>query len=148
MTSTFRSSSKDAALLALLHDAGLRVSDAAALAQSDVECKEDGSAGIVSVRGGKTSARFVAVSGRAVRALAAIRPEDAQGAVFGVSESQLRRRAKAAAKAVGAGGVTSHGSRIDMAQTMARNGAGAPAIMRQGAGSRRQWSPPTPGRWR
>jgi len=64
MTSKFRSSSEDAALLALLHDAGLPVSEAAALARSDVECKEDGSAGIVSVRGGKTGARIVAVSGR------------------------------------------------------------------------------------
>jgi len=39
---------------------------------------------------------------------------------------------KSAAKATGAVGVTSHGGRVGMAQTMARNGAAAPAIMRQG----------------
>jgi len=72
------------------------------------------------------------VSARAVRALSAIRPANGQGSVFGVSESQLRRRVKSAAKAVGAEGVTSHGGRVGMAQTMARNGAAAPAIMRQG----------------
>jgi len=123
---------EDAALLALLHDAGLRVSEAAALEWPDVECDADGSAGIVTVKGGKTGARIVAVSARAVRSLNAIRPANAQGSVFGVSESQLRRRVKAAARAVGAEGVTSHGGRVGMAQTMARNGAAAPAIMRQG----------------
>jgi len=122
----------DAALLALLHDAGLRVSEAAALEWPDVECDADGQAGTVTVRSGKTGARIVAVSARAVRALNAIRPAKPRGSVFGVSESQLRRRVKSAAKAVGAEGVTSHGGRVGMAQTMARNGAAAPAIMRQG----------------
>jgi len=123
---------EDAALLALLHDAGLRVSEAAALEWSDVECDADGGAGAVTVRGGKTGARIVAVSARTVRALSAIRPAKPQVSVFGVTESQLRRRVKSAAKAVGAVGVTSHGGRVGMAQTMARNGAPAPAIMRQG----------------
>jgi len=122
----------DAALLALLHDAGLRVSEAAALEWGDIELDPDGSAGVVTVRKGKTGARIVAVSARAVRALNAIRPANGQGSVFGVSESQLRRRVKSAAKAIGAEGVTSHGGRVGMAQTMARNGAAAPAIMRQG----------------
>jgi len=105
----------------------LRISEAAALEWPDVECAADGQAGTVGVQGGKTGARIVAVS---ARALAAIRPGDAQGAVFGVSESQLRRRVKATAKAVGAVGVTSHGGRVGMAQIIARNGAAAPAIMR------------------
>jgi len=117
--------------LALLHDAGLRVSEAAALEWQDLECDDDG-AGTVTVRSGKTGARIIAVSAHAVRVLSAIRPANAKGSVFGVSESQLRRRVKAAAKAVGAEGVTSHGDRVGMAQTMARNGAAAPAIMRQG----------------
>jgi len=121
---------EDAALLALLHDAGLRVSEAAALEWADVEC--DDGAGTITVKGGKTGARIVAVSARAVRALNAIRPGNALGLVFGVSESQLRRRVKSAAKAIGAEGVTSHGGRVGMAQTMARTGAAAPAIMRQG----------------
>jgi len=121
---------EDAALLALLHDAGLRVSEAANLESPDVECEDDD--GTVTVRGGKTGARIVAVSARAVRALSAIRSANAQGSVFGVTESQLRRRVKSAAKAIGTEGVTSHGGRVGMAQTMARNGAAAPAIMRQG----------------
>jgi len=126
---------EDAALLALLHDAGLRVSEAAALEWPDVECDADGGAGTVTVRGGKTGARIVAVSARAVRALNAIRSANAKGSLFGVSEPQLRRRVKSAAKAIGAEGVTSHGGRVGMAQTMARNGAAAPAIMRQGGWS-------------
>jgi len=92
-------------LLALLYDAGLRVSEAAALEWADVECDDD-SAGKITVKGGKTCARIVAVSARAVRALSAIRPANGQGSVFGVTESQLRRRVKSAAKAVGAEGVT------------------------------------------
>jgi len=104
------------------------VSEAAALEWPDVECDADGQAGTVTVRSGKTGARIVAVSARAVRALNAIRPANGQGSVFGVSESQLRRRVKSAAKAVDAEGVTSHGDRVGMA----RNGAAAPAIMRQG----------------
>jgi len=75
------------------------------------------------------------VSTRTVRALSAVRPANAKGSVFGVTESQLRRRVKSAAKAVGAVGVTSHGGRVGMARTMARNGAAAPAIMRQGGWS-------------
>jgi len=104
------------------------VSEAAALEWADVECEDDD--GTVTVRRGKTGARIVTVSARAVKALKAIRPGNAQGSVFGVSESQLRRRVKSAAKAVGAEGVTPHGGRVGMAQTMARNGAAAPAIMR------------------
>jgi len=127
----------EASLLALLHDTGLRVSEAAALEWPDVERDSDGQAGTVTVRSGKIGARIVAVSARAVRALSAIRPANAKGSVFGVSESQLHRRVKSAAKAVGAEGVTSHGGRVGMAQTMARNGAAAPAIMRQGGWS---WS--------
>jgi len=127
-----KSRPEDAALLALLHDAGLRVSEAAALQWRDIELDLDGSAGTVTVRSGKTGARIVAVSARAVRALNAIRPGNALGSVFGVSQSQLHRRVKSAAKAVGAEGVTSHGGRVGVAQTMAHNGAAAPAIMRQG----------------
>jgi len=121
------------ASLSLLHDAGLRVSEAAALEWSALEC--DGDDGTVTVRGGKTGARIVAVSARAVGVLSAIRPANAQGSVFGVTESQLRRRVKAAAEAVGADDVTSHGGRVGMAQTLARNGAAAPAILRQGGWS-------------
>jgi len=58
--------------------------------------------GTVTVRSGKTGARIVAISVRAVRALLAIRPGNAQRSVFGFSESQLRRRVTPAAKAVGA----------------------------------------------
>jgi len=78
------------------------------------------------VRDGKTGARVV-------RALSAIRPADGgPQSVFGVTESTLRRRAKATAKAVAAEGVTCHGAGPAWRRTTARHGAGAPAIMRQG----------------
>jgi len=58
------------------------------------------------VRDGKTGARVV-------RALPAIRPADGgPQSVFGVTESTLRWRAKATAKAVAAEGVTCHSGRV------------------------------------
>jgi len=130
-------SPEDSALLALLHDAGLHVSEAAALSWSDVEIESDGSAGIASVRDGKAGGGGVAMGPCAVRALAAIRPGGGRGdaPAFRVERRQGRRpgvQGRAAAARAAAEGVTSHGGRVGLARTVAGRGACAPVIMRQG----------------
>ena len=94
----------DLALVAVLSDAGLRRSEAAALTWGDVQRWDDGSGRITVIRS-KTDAEaqgaMVAITPAAMGALAAIRPAGAGGEVkvFGLSESQIARRVKAIAKA-------------------------------------------------
>ena len=94
------------ALVAVLSDAGLRRSEAAALTWGDVQRWDDGS-GRITVVSSKTDAEAqgatVAITLAAMDALTAIRPAGAGGEVrvFGLSESQIARRVKAIAKAAG-----------------------------------------------
>ena len=69
-----------------------------------------------------------------VAALDAIRGGAADNeSVFGLRISQIKVRIKAAAKAAGLEGVSSHGCRIGMAQDLARSkGIEMPAIMQAG----------------
>ena len=96
----------DVALVAVLSDAGLRRSEAAALTWGDVQRWDDGS-GRITVVSSKTDAEAqgatVAITPAAMDALTAIRPAGAGGEVrvFGLSESQIARRVKAIAKAAG-----------------------------------------------
>ena len=91
------------ALVAILSDAGLRRSEAAALTWGDVQRWDDGSGRITVVRS-KTDAEaqgvVVAVTPAAMAALSAIRPASVASnvKVFGLSESQIARRVKAIAK--------------------------------------------------
>ena len=92
----------DIALCAILFYAGLRRSEAAALAWGDVEPEADGS-GLLTVRRSKTdpeaegSVRYLPRD--ALEALAAMRPEGAGPGdpVFGLSGRQIGRRVEAAA---------------------------------------------------
>ena len=53
--------------------------------------------------------------------------------VFGLSESQIGRRVKAAAQAAGLGeGFTGHSGRVGMAQDLAATGVDLPALMTAG----------------
>ena len=96
----------DVALAAVLSDAGLRRSEAAALTWGDLVRWGDGSGRITVVRS-KTDAEaqgaVVAITPAAMAALSAIRPAGVGGEVkvFGLSESQIARRVKAIAKAAG-----------------------------------------------
>ena len=96
----------DVALAAVLSDAGLRRSEAAALTWGDAQRWDDGSGRITVVRS-KTDAEAqgatVAITPAAMRALSAIRPAGVGGdeKVFGLSESQIARRVKAIARAAG-----------------------------------------------
>ena len=130
----------DVALVAVLSDAGLRRSEAAALTWGDVVRWEDGSGRITVIRS-KTDAEaqgaVVAVTPAAMVALSAIRPAGVGGEarVFGLSESQIARRVKAIARAAGLadwGFFSGHIGRVGMARRMAQNGAPTHEIERQG----------------
>ena len=130
----------DVALVAVLSDAGLRRSEAAALTWGDVQRWDDGSGRITVVRS-KTDAEaqgvVVAVTPAAMAALSAIRPASVASnvKVFGLSESQIARRVKAIAKAAGLTDwehFSGHSGRVGMARRMAQNGAPTHEIERQG----------------
>ena len=130
----------DLALVAVLSDAGLRRSEAAALTWGDVQRWDDGS-GRITVFRSKTDAEavgaVVAVTPAAMNALAAIRPAGAGGGekIFGLSESQIARRVKAIAKAAGLSDwefFSGHSGRVGLARRMAQNGAPTHEIERQG----------------
>ena len=118
----------DQALVAILSDAGLRRSEAAALTWGDVQRWDDGSGRITVVRS-KTDAEaqgaVVAITPVAMKALDAIRPAGVGGGekVFGLSESQIARRVKAIAKAAGLADweyFSGHSGRVGMARRMAQ----------------------------
>ena len=130
----------DVALVAVLSDAGLRRSEAAALTWGDVQRWDDGSGRITVIRS-KTDVEaqgaVVAITSAAMNALEAIRPVGAGGEVkvFGLSESQIARRVKVIAKAAGLADwefFSGHSGRVGMARRMAQNGAPTHEIERQG----------------
>ena len=131
----------DVALLYVLRDGLLRISEAADLRWGDVELQEDGSARLY-IRRSKTDPEAegaVLYIGEAVAlALQVILPEDAavvdpEAAVFGLSASQIGRRVSAAAKAAGLGdGFTGHSGRVGMAQDLAASGVELPELMTAG----------------
>ncbi len=128
----------DIALCQVMHDAGLRRSEAAALTWADVVKSEDGSGRLTVVRS-KTDkygrGQVVAVTHRALRALEAIRPSGAApgDSVFGLSASQIARRIQAAAKGAGLGDrFGGHSGRVGLAQDMTRAGAPAQVVQLQG----------------
>ena len=130
----------DVALVAVLSDAGLRRSEAAALTWGDVQRWDDGSGRITVVRS-KTDAEaqgaVVAITPAAMAALSAIRPVGVGGEVkvFELSESQIGRRVKAIARAAGLADwefFSGHSGRVGMARRMAQNGAPTHEIERQG----------------
>ena len=130
----------DLALVAVLSDAGLRRSEAAALTWGDVQRWDDGSGRITVIRS-KTDVEAqgatVAITPAAMEALAAVRPAGVGGEVrvFGLSESQIARRVKVIAKAAGLENwefFSGHSGRVGMARRMAQNGALTHEIERQG----------------
>lgn len=135
-----RRGSVDIALVRLMRDAMLRVSECAALTWSDIESVPDGS-GRLLIRRSKSDpdgeGAVVFVSKQTMAALASIRNGAQAGArVFGLSSNQISLRIKKAALAAGLGdGFSGHSPRVGMAQDLARIGVELPSLM-------------TAGRWR
>ena len=128
----------DIALCAVLFYAGLRRSEAAALAWGDVEASADGS-GLLWVRRSKTdqeaegSARYLPRT--AMESLEAVRAQGAgpEEAVFGLSARQIARRVEAAAIAAGLGrGFSGHSGRVGLAAELSRAGASTHEIAAAG----------------
>ncbi len=130
----------DIAMISLMRDAMLRVSEAAALRWDDLETAHDGT-GRLLIRRSKTDAEgesaVLFVSSATMASLDAIR-KGVEGSerMFGLSPNQITRRIKNAALAAGLGeGFSGHSPRVGMAQDLARAGTELPRLM-------------TAGRWR
>lgn len=127
----------DIALCSVLSDAGLRRSEAAALMWADVEIAADGT-GRIRIARSKTDqegeGEVVAITASTVQALEAIRNGAGDDdSVFGMSESTIARRVKAAAATAGLGDrFSGHSGRVGLAQRMTAAGAPAQAVMVQG----------------
>ncbi|WP_419933097.1 tyrosine-type recombinase/integrase [Candidatus Poriferisodalis sp.] len=138
-----RRGSVDIALVRLMRDAMLRVSECAALTWSDIETVSDGS-GRLLIRRSKTDpdgeGAVVFVSPQTMAALASIRNgAPTEFRVFELSPNQISLRIKKAALAAGLGdGFSGHSPRVGMAQDLARIGVELPSLMTAG-----RWRSPT-----
>ena len=134
----------DVALISLMRDGMLRRSEAESLVWGDLVEESDGT-GRLTVTRSKTDPEgegaVLFVSAPTMEVLRAIRPAEASAddSIFGLSDGQIARRAKAAAEAAGLGdGFTGHSARVGMAQDLARAGTELPALMTAG-----RWQSPT-----
>ena len=124
----------DIALISLMRDAMLRVSEAAALTWRDIEYEADGT-GRLLVRRSKTDAEgqgaVLFLSAPTMAALALVRNEaTADDSVFGLRPNQISARIKQAAQAADLGdGFSGHSPRVGMARDLARAGTELPSLM-------------------
>ncbi len=130
----------DIAIMCLMRDAMLRVSEAAALVWGDIVAEEDGT-GRLLIRRSKTDPDgegYVAyVSVPTMTFLTRIKGDAVEeDSVFGLRPNQISRRIKQAARIAGLGdGFSGHSPRVGMACDLARAGIELPSLM-------------TAGRWR
>ncbi len=131
---------QDIAIVRVMRDALLRVSEAAELLWGDIEEEEDGT-GRLLIRRSKTDpegegavAFLSAPTMDSLRTIRAGAPDD--GRVFGLSAGSISRRIGQAAYAAGLGeGFSGHSPRVGMARDLARTGTALTRLM-------------TAGRWR
>ena len=127
----------DIALISLMRDAMLRVSEAAVLSWRDIESEADGT-GRLLIRRSKTDVEgqgaVAFLSAQTMAALALIRDEAAQDdSVFGLRPNQISARIKQAAQAADLGdGYSGHSPRVGMARDLARAGTELPSLMNAG----------------
>ena len=133
----------DIALISLMRDAMLRVSEAAVLTWRDIAAEADGT-GRLLIRRSKTDAE-----GQGSVAFLSVPTMSALGSmcgsnvdtdsVFGLRPNQISRRIKQAAEAAGLGdGFSGHSPRVGMARDLARTGIELPSLMNAG-----RWRSPT-----
>ena len=133
----------DIALISLMRDAMLRVSEAAELTWNDVSAEADGT-GRLLIRRSKTDSEgqgaIAFLSSQTMDALGSIRYTDrGTASVFGLCPNQIARRIKQAARAAGLGdGFSGHSPRVGMARDLARSGIELPSLMNAG-----RWRTPT-----
>ena len=141
----------DIALASVMSDAGLRISETAALRWRDVTDAEDG-AGLVYIERSKTDqageGAYVVVTPDTLNALKQLRGDtetwNDDDTVFGLSMSQISRRVDSMARAAGLGeGYSGHSGRVGLAIRMTRRGAPLQAVQTHG-----RWkSPSMPARY-
>ena len=130
----------DIAMISVMRDALLRVSEAAALLWEDIQEEEDGT-GRLLIRRSKTDAEgegaVAFLSAPTMESLEFIRGGASdRGSVFGLRPDRIARRIKQAALAAGLGeGYSGHSPRVGMARDLVRSGAELASLM-------------TAGRWR
>ena len=134
-TAAARRGAMDVAVITVMRDGLLRVSEAAALTWGDIQPQPDGS-GLMTIRRSKTDALgegvLLYLGEEAMRTLGAIRPESAapDSTVFGLHPAAIAARIRAAAAAAGLGdGFTGHAARVGMAVDLVGDGAELPAVM-------------------
>lgn len=134
----------DIALVAVMRDALLRRSEAAALTWGDLEPAADGS-GRLTVQSSKTDQNgegsVLYLSPATMEALSHLTPAVAtpEKSIFGLSSRQINRRIAAAARAAGVqGNFAGHSPRVGMAIDLAASGCELPALMTAG-----RWESPT-----
>ena len=147
----FKRGRLDIALASAMSDAGLRISEAAALRWRDVTDVEDG-AGLVYIERSKTDqageGAYVVITPETLVALKQLRRDTEMGSdeapVFGLSMSQISRRVNSMARAAGLGeGYSGHSGRVGLAIRMTRRGAPLQAVQTHG-----RWkSPSMPARY-
>lgn len=127
----------DIALIRLMRDAMLRVSEAAVLTWQDLGIEADGT-GRLLIRRSKTDAEgkgaVAFVSAETMGTLRLIRNGAGEtDRVFGLRPNQIARRIKQAAQAAGLGnGFSGHSPRVGMARDLARAGIELPRLMNAG----------------
>ena len=134
-----------------MSDAGLRISEAAALTWRDVLGADDG-AGLVYIERLKTDqageGAYVVVTPNTLAALNLLRQDTEtwsdEDPVFGLSMSQISRRVESMARAAGLGeGYSGHSGRVGLTIRMTRRGAPLQAVQTHG-----RWkSPSMPARY-
>ena len=130
--------SRDVALISLMRDAMLRVSEAAALTWADIVAEHRRHRAACCIHRSKTDPEgdgaVVYVAAPTMARLASIRDGAAAGdSVFGLRHHQLAKRIKQAARAAGLGdGFSGHSPRVGMARDLARAGIELPRLMNAG----------------
>ena len=133
---------KDLAIICLMRDAMLRVSEAAALTWADIEVQADGTGRLLIRRSKTDSAGEGAVtflSLQTMKTLDSIRADaEDRESVLGLRPNQIAKRIKQAAQAAGLGiGFSGHSPRVGMARDLAMAGTELPSLMTAG-----RWNSP------